>query len=84
MDRPTNVLAFGWKSEEGAIIGDILLCQSVIRSEAPGVRFRKRLDHLFVHGLLHVLGFNHERGERASRAMERLETTILGWDPYQD
>ncbi len=82
VDKPTNVLSFGWGSASGDIIGDIILCRPVIRAEATAKQYCDRLDHLFVHGVLHVLGYDHHRVGDA-KVMETLEKKILGKDPYQ-
>lgn len=82
INKPTNVLSFGWESESGDIIGDVILCRPVIRAEVSAKTYPDRLDHLFVHGVLHVLGYDHERASDA-RVMEMLEKKILGHDPYQ-
>jgi len=81
-NRPTNVLSFGWESSSGDVMGDVVLCRSVIRAEVKSVQYNNHLDHLFVHGILHVLGYDHERPTDV-RKMEALEKKILARDPYQ-
>jgi probable rRNA maturation factor len=92
----TNVLSFpGISAEEldghppGApvLLGDIVLAQGVVAEEAerqgksPADHFR----HLVVHGMLHLLGYDHVEA-RDAEIMERLETTLLAGlgiaDPY--
>lgn len=84
-DKPTNVLSF--PSGGGGGLGDIALAYETCRREAEdqGVAFRDHARHLIVHGLLHLVGHDHEANDEAER-MERLETRILATlgvaDPY--
>jgi probable rRNA maturation factor len=95
MDKPTNVLSFpaqaGMASEPGApaFLGDIVLAAETVLAEAEnlGIPPAHHFQHLVVHGLLHLLGFDHEADAEAER-MERLERMILARlgipDPYAD
>ena len=58
-DKATNVLAFPGGKEA---LGEIVLCPSVIRKDALEykISFHKALSWMFVHGLLHLLGYDHE------------------------
>ncbi|RST87563.1 rRNA maturation RNase YbeY [Aquibium carbonis] len=90
-DKPTNVLSFPAFPEQGETIppmlGDIVLARETIEREAAldGKPFDHHLTHLVVHGLLHLLGFDHETEEEAEE-MEAVETRILASlaipDPY--
>lgn len=83
----TNVLTF-YYDDILPLTGDIVLCAEVIEQEAK--QQHKTLiahyAHLTVHGVLHLLGFDHEDDKEAA-TMERIETNIvtrLGYnDPYQ-
>ena len=96
MDKPTNVLSFGTQETSCPLLdmpaqelplGDLALCWPVAVEEAQ--RQSKELDHhvshLFLHGVLHLLGFDHEGAEEAE-TMERIEIQALGLlgiaDPY--
>lgn len=90
-DRATNVLSFPAELPPGVplpLLGDIVLCAPVIAAEATaqGKPLRDHHAHLTVHGVLHLLGHEHE-GEAAAQAMETLETRILAGlgtaDPYR-
>lgn len=94
-DRPTNVLAFpawepGTALPEGApvLLGDVVLAFETIAREAAeqGKPVADHLSHLVVHGVLHLLGYNHASDAEAV-AMEALETSILASlgvpDPYR-
>ncbi len=98
IDKPTNVLAFaaveapgGAGAPEGAegplLLGDVLLARETLAREAEeqGKRPADHLCHLVVHGVLHLLGQDHQT-EGEAQVMERLETAALGRlgvaDPY--
>lgn len=84
----TNVLTF-YYDDILPLTGDIVLCAAVIEKEAK--QQHKTLiahyAHLTVHGVLHLMGFDHENDKEAA-AMEQIETKIvtsLGYnDPYQN
>jgi probable rRNA maturation factor len=65
-------------STPAAALGDLVICPSVLRAEARAQQktVRDHWAHLFVHGLLHLVGFDHERDDEAQR-MERREIRIL-------
>lgn len=74
-NKPTNVLSF---DGEGEYLGDIVLALETIQREAKqqGKTFRDHATHLIVHGVLHLLGHDHERDKDAA-AMEEKEVKIL-------
>ena len=63
---------------KGDILGDVILCCDVIRSEASnqGKDFIDHLKHLVVHSLLHLIGYDHISEEQA-KEMEEQEIEIL-------
>ena len=82
-DKPTNVLSFPSGDEEpprGAtlMLGDIVIAYGTVAREAAaqGKAVRDHLLHLVVHGVLHLLGHDHQRPAQAQR-MEKLETALL-------
>jgi probable rRNA maturation factor len=92
-DKPTNVLSFATREGErppGApcLLGDVVLAFETVAAEAraQGKPMAHHLCHLVVHGVLHLLGFDHEHEADAER-MEALETEILAGlgiaDPYE-
>ena len=92
-DKPTNVLSFPAFSFDGKgtlppMLGDIVLAGETVRREAAleGKPFEHHLSHLVVHGLLHLLGYDHEQ-ETEAEAMEALERRALAAlaipDPYE-
>ena len=62
LDKPTNVLAFTLDEEEDGFLGEVILCLEKAKEEAGQARmsFPERLHELLAHGLLHLLGFDHE------------------------
>lgn len=82
-DKPTNVLSFPFEGAGEPIpgrrmLGDIVLADGVIAREAAelGIPPAHHFQHLVVHGVLHLMGYDHET-ETEAVAMERLETEIL-------
>lgn len=87
----TNVLSFPVQLPEGIsvpLLGDVVICAPVVREEATLQHKPEAAhwDHMLVHGVLHLLGFDHQTDDEAT-AMESLETTVLqqlGWPcPYE-
>ena len=87
-NQPTNVLSFasldGVAAEHSMapdaplLLGDIVVAYETAISEAAAecISLRDHLSHLIVHGMLHLLRYDHERDAEAKR-MESLETQVL-------
>lgn len=79
-DKPTNVLSFPQDEpqENIKILGDIILAFETIAREAQeqNKTFHDHTIHLTVHGVLHLLGHDHETDDEAE-IMEALEIAIL-------
>jgi probable rRNA maturation factor len=75
-DKATNVLSF--PASDAGYLGDIAIAYGVTAREAAaeGKPFAHHAAHLAVHGVLHLLGFDHERSRDAA-VMEPLEIEIL-------
>lgn len=78
----TDVISFALAPEQakGPIGGDIYIAPDVARSnaEAHGVSVREEVMRLVVHGVLHVLGFDHPEGEdRAASPMWRRQEQLV-------
>lgn len=86
-DVPTNVLSFPSPPNPEGQIGDIVLAFGVCEREATaqGKPLSHHLQHLVAHGVLHLLGYDHQSDDQAE-AMEALEREILSGldvpDPY--
>lgn len=100
-DKPTNVLSFPMvqpdlletvsaNSDDGELLlGDIVLAHGVCAREAveKGVSLKAHASHLIVHGLLHLLGYDHQGSDEAEH-MESLERDVMArlklHDPYDN
>lgn len=76
IDRPTNVLSF--PTDEASVLGDIAICAPVVAAEAKAQSkaLEAHYAHLVVHGVLHLLGCDHET-EAEALDMEAREIAIL-------
>ena len=85
-DEPTNVLSFPSKAD--LYLGDIAIAYGVTAEEAKAAHkaFADHATHLAIHGILHLLGFDHATARQA-KIMEPMEVRILGAlgiaDPYE-
>jgi probable rRNA maturation factor len=89
-DYATNVLSFPYEplpNEKTSLLGDIVICPAVVAREAreQGKPLRHHFAHLTIHGVLHLLGYDHENASDAEK-MESLEIRLLAKlgipDPY--
>lgn len=92
-DSPTNVLSFALTEGEPApetgpvMLGDVVLAFDTVAREAreQSKSERNHALHLVVHGVLHLMGYDHG-SEAEARVMERMETRVLAEldiaDPY--
>jgi probable rRNA maturation factor len=84
-DRPTNVIAFAMQEGEGAgvqpdVLGDVVISAETAARDAAeaGTSFASELYFLLLHGILHLLGYDHERGSASdAERMERRESEIF-------
>jgi probable rRNA maturation factor len=97
-DKPTNVLSFPMTGPDEidqlppgmeAILGDIVVAHGVCAQEAAekGITLADHATHLVVHGMLHLLGYDHMNDGEAEEmeALERRAMARLGLaDPYAD
>ncbi|MBP7880384.1 rRNA maturation RNase YbeY [Acinetobacter sp. NIPH 1852] len=95
-DKPTNVLSFPSDIPEEMLnlldaepLGDLVICIPVVLQEATEQQKtpNQHFTHLLVHGVLHLLGYDHETNETDAEEMEALEIAILKKlgvaNPYQ-
>jgi probable rRNA maturation factor len=89
-DYATNVLSFPYAplpGEKSTLLGDLVICAPVVAREAgeQGKPVRNHYAHLTIHGVLHLLGYDHQVELEAQR-MEALERRVLAGlgiaDPY--
>ena len=88
-DVPTNVLSFPAAATAAPWLGDVALAYETCAREAgeQGKPLAHHVTHLVAHGVLHLLGWDHQTDAEADE-MERLERDILAGlgvpDPYRD
>lgn len=88
-DSPTNVLSFPAPPNPEGLLGDVALAFGVCAAEAKaqGKPLADHLQHLVAHGVLHLVGYDHQ-DEAEAEAMEALERRILDSlgvaDPYAE
>lgn len=83
-DKVTNVLSFPSGNDkipsgfEGLGLGELVLCPAVIRKDAVkyGITFKAELTSIFIHGLLHLVGYDHEK-EADFKKMSQKEQQYL-------
>lgn len=83
-DRPTNVIAFAMREGDFGdlnpdILGDIMISVETAQREAAyaDIPFTEMIDYLMIHGLLHLLGYDHETDRSAGRKMKRKEEELF-------
>ncbi len=84
-DRPTNVISFAMQEGEGGgvqpqLLGDVVISAERAAEDAleAGIPFEHELVFLLLHGILHLLGYDHERGtEEQAAEMEEKEREIF-------
>jgi probable rRNA maturation factor len=80
---PTNVLAFPMGeeslSEEPAMLGDVVISvdTAVKESNQSGDPLEQTVSRLLIHGILHLLGYDHEKSRAEARRMKKEEARLL-------
>lgn len=76
IDKPTNVLSF--ELSDDVLLGDIFISLDTVKKEADaeGISVAEHTAHMVVHGILHLLGYDHIEDKDAEK-MENKETNIL-------
>jgi probable rRNA maturation factor len=82
-DRPTDVLAFAMREGtrapgDEAVLGDVLISVATAARQAARHRVKTadEVRTLLIHGILHLLGYDHERGSNEARRMKRKERQL--------
>ena len=81
---PTNVIAFAMREGEFShltphLLGDVVISTDTVAKEAQssGVSLERRFDELLVHGILHLLGYDHQTSIQDAQAMEKISRQLL-------
>jgi probable rRNA maturation factor len=83
INKVTDVLSFPMTDKgpvpAGGLLGDIVICvpRSISQADDFGVSFYDELLRLMLHGLLHLVGYDHEKNSYQKRRMERKEEELL-------
>ena len=84
VDKPTNVLAF--PMQEGrfsditpGLLGDVVISCETAQQEADSanISLLERMSQLLIHGILHLMGFDHETSQRDAQKMENKSLELL-------
>ncbi len=73
----TDVLSFA--SVDGESLGELALCPHVLKQQAKehGLTFQRELGYMILHGILHLLGYDHEKNEAEAEVMFQLQDEIF-------
>ena len=81
---PTNVIAFAMREGEFPdltpnLLGDVVISTDTAAREAQNsaMSMERRFNELLVHGILHLMGYDHEASEKDARIMEEKSKEIL-------
>jgi len=84
LDKPTNVLAFPMQEGQFAditpgLLGDVVISCETAQQEADkaNLSLSERMSQLLIHGILHLMGFDHETSQRGARKMEDKSLELL-------
>ncbi|KKP33133.1 MAG: rRNA maturation RNase YbeY [Candidatus Staskawiczbacteria bacterium RIFOXYB2_FULL_32_9] len=77
-NKPTDVLAFE-RILKISNLAEVVICSEVAKENAKkfGNTFKKELLKVFIHGVLHVCGYDHEKSKREAKIMEEKENFYL-------
>lgn len=85
-DKPTDVISFAYDDEpfpflqeQNSMIGDIYISleTAIIQADEFNVTFVQEFTRLFIHGILHLLGFDHERSKKDEKIMFAKEDELF-------
>ena len=76
-DKTTDVLSF--ELNTGNILGEIIICPEVVADNAKeyGTTTKRETTKVFIHGILHLLGYDHEKSKKKADEMEKKQEKYL-------
>jgi probable rRNA maturation factor len=76
-NKPTDVLSFAL--EENGYLGEIVICPEIVKENAAkyGVTAKQETMKVFIHGILHLLGYDHEKSKKEALIMEKKQEEYL-------
>ena len=82
IQKPTDILSFPTHEffQRQGVLGDLVICGPVALKQASeiGHTWKKEIDVLLVHGILHLFQFDHEVSDKEAKLMGSMESRILG------
>ena len=84
-NKPTDVLSFELKdltAQTGkGYLGEIVICPEVVKENAKKykVSAKEEMLKVFVHGILHLCGYDHEKSKKEAEEMEKLQEKYLSY-----
>jgi probable rRNA maturation factor len=82
-NKTTDVLSFSADpamTSKGGLLGDVIISVEQAKRQAKerNHSLKKEMVTLLIHGILHLLGYDHERSQRQAKIMATLEQKLLG------
>jgi len=78
-EAPTDVLSFNWEETGDEDSGEIIICPDQVKKNSGGNKegFVRELTRVLVHGVLHLLGYDHEKSKKEDRKMKEKEKEYI-------
>lgn len=75
-DKSTDILSF--ESFEEEVLGELILCWDVlvVQAKEHSLKIEQEVCYMLVHGILHLLGYDHEKDDKQAQQMYRLQDQI--------
>jgi probable rRNA maturation factor len=70
----TDVLSFEYKKIP--LVGEVVICLPQVKRQG-GKNWKNELIFMLIHGILHLCGYDHEKGEKEAKKMEKLQEEIF-------
>lgn len=76
-DKPTDVLSFLLNKKQ--CLGEIIICPEIVKANAKKYKttVKREIAKVFVHGILHLCGYDHEKSEKETGIMEKKQEKYL-------